>query len=471
MRTLQEAFDYMKNCQTPTGLRNTFHFDVPCGWLNDPNGCIYAYGKYHIFYQFNPFAPNSTGIMYWGHATTQDFFHWEKLPPAIAPDSEYDKTGCWSGGAIVKDGKMYLMYTGNVDGTNHQCMAVSEDEGLTFKKLDCNPIIPLSQIPENGFIYSFRDPHFIQTEDGLYVFIGAKDTKEDCGRVLLYKSKTMTEWEYQGTILRENLMQDPGICECPSYAKCGEYDVIVSSLNCMKTYGKYHRNFASTVGYVGKLDFANAKFDSKNRYLLDYGFDYYAPQVIRHQGRNILVGWMQMWEITYPTAKYNWVGSMSTARELKVVDGVLKIYPVKELDDICTFRENKKVKGKATINKAPLRLKLRLKKTKGEIFRVYDKESNLTLSYDDSTNELVMTRSGNIPTSLSPLQENVTERFCPLNEKEEITLDIVMDTSSVEVFVGEGEGVMTSNIYFEQGEIDFIGDMDVAIFTIADCNK
>lgn len=32
-------------------LRQKYHFEVPCGWCNDPNGFIYWNGSYHLFYQ------------------------------------------------------------------------------------------------------------------------------------------------------------------------------------------------------------------------------------------------------------------------------------------------------------------------------------------------------------------------------------------------------------------------------------
>ena len=55
------------------------------------------------------------GPMHWGHAKSKDLLHWEELPVALAPSESYDKDGCFSGSAIVKDDKLYLLYTGHVD--------------------------------------------------------------------------------------------------------------------------------------------------------------------------------------------------------------------------------------------------------------------------------------------------------------------------------------------------------------------
>ena len=63
--------------------RPAYHMTPYVGWLNDPNGFSYYKGKYHQFYQYNPYdvrwAP-----MHWGHAVSTDLLHWEYLPCALA---------------------------------------------------------------------------------------------------------------------------------------------------------------------------------------------------------------------------------------------------------------------------------------------------------------------------------------------------------------------------------------------------
>ncbi len=36
------------------------------------------------------------------------------LQVALAPDQDYDQNGCFSGSAIVKDNRLWLMYTGHI---------------------------------------------------------------------------------------------------------------------------------------------------------------------------------------------------------------------------------------------------------------------------------------------------------------------------------------------------------------------
>ena len=110
-----------------------YHYRPKKGWMNDPNGLVYFKGYYHAFYQH---APNHEipwqEPMHWGHARTKDFLEWEELPIALTPDTPYDKSGCWSGTAIVKDDKLYLFYAG-ITAESVIAVAVSED-GVNFEK-------------------------------------------------------------------------------------------------------------------------------------------------------------------------------------------------------------------------------------------------------------------------------------------------------------------------------------------------
>lgn len=107
-------------------LRPLFHFTAPVGWINDPNGLIYYKNYYQLYYQYNPYAPHWDN-MHWGHARSKDGLHWEDMPIAMKPDHQYDKTGIFSGSAIEKDDKLYVLYTGHVDEndqiTETQCVA------------------------------------------------------------------------------------------------------------------------------------------------------------------------------------------------------------------------------------------------------------------------------------------------------------------------------------------------------------
>lgn len=114
--------------------------------------------------------------MHWGHAVSEDLLHWEYLPLALAPSEEYDdyrKGGCFSGSAIVHEGKLFLMYTGVTNrGSGNiqtQCIAYSED-GIHFEKYEGNPVI----LPPEGVDgQHFRDPKIWKHKDSYYMVCGA----------------------------------------------------------------------------------------------------------------------------------------------------------------------------------------------------------------------------------------------------------------------------------------------------------
>ena len=97
---LQQARDYEnKNADSITKEeRPSFHVTPPIGWMNDPNGFSVYKGEYHLFFQYHPYSIK-WGPMHWGHYKTKDFIRWERLSAAIAPDSDFDIDGCFSGSA------------------------------------------------------------------------------------------------------------------------------------------------------------------------------------------------------------------------------------------------------------------------------------------------------------------------------------------------------------------------------------
>ena len=144
-------------------LHPSFHLTAGVGWANDPNGFSRFDGAYHLFFQYYPYDVK-WGPMHWGHAKTTDFLHWEFLPCALAPDTPYDKDGCFSGGAIeLPDGRHLLMYTGVrnvrrsngvVDGYQTQCIAIGD--GTDYEKYEGNPVLTAADLPKGGSDIDFR---------------------------------------------------------------------------------------------------------------------------------------------------------------------------------------------------------------------------------------------------------------------------------------------------------------------------
>ena len=308
------------------------HYQPQKGWINDPNGLVYFKGYYHIFYQHSPnhekpwFEP-----MYWGHARTKDFITFEELPIAIAPDMPYDKTGCWSGTAIVKDDTLYLFYAsvrkddgapawddnGRVESVS---MAFSKD-GINFEKYEGNPVI--KTYPVDGG-HNFRDPAVMEKDGKFYLVMATGQPENKVGRLLCYESENLTDWQYKG-ILKE--WQHARYAECPSFLKYGdEFMLCASYVNSDDSNPDDFHHFAIMTG-----DFDGKAFTEKLSGEVDMGPDQYAGQAFTDdKGRNILIAWVPGWS-------YQWdkcIGCMSLPRELTVKDGKIYGYPVKEVQHL-----------------------------------------------------------------------------------------------------------------------------------------
>ncbi len=201
--------------------RPQWHVSAPLGLINDPNGFCYFEGRYQLFFQWNPWAC-SHGAKAWGHVSSDDLIHWQHQPLALAPTEDFEKDGCYSGSAIVKDGQLYLFYTGNVklpagQRTAYQCMAVREQEGR-WRKLG-----PVIELPE-GYTGHVRDPKVWLHQGSYYMVLGAQ-TLERQGVILLYASSDLKSWLLRGEIAgsQRNGLGDFGyMWECPDLFSLGD---------------------------------------------------------------------------------------------------------------------------------------------------------------------------------------------------------------------------------------------------------
>ena len=300
----------------------SIHLAAPTGWINDPNGVSFFQGEYHVFYQHYPYD-SVWGPMHWGHATSRDLIHWQAQPVALAPDQPYDKDGCFSGSAIEKDGKLYLMYTGHlvdeVSGvvTQVQNIAWSED-GVHFEKYAHNPVLTERDLPEDMSRHDFRDPKVFELAGRYYVVIGAR-TIQQKGVVLLYQSDDLVTWQFKSVMLAgDERLGD--MVECPDFFVVDDRHYLL--YNAMNYTDQVTQEFISHKVFLaeGQLDLGTGVFTVKDVRNLDEGFDFYAPQsAVNARGERVMLGWMQAWHRTMPTheQQHLWAGQMSLPRVLE----------------------------------------------------------------------------------------------------------------------------------------------------------
>ena len=299
-----------------------YHITGEKGWINDPNGVIKFKGHYHIFYQHHPYSCE-WGPMHWGHVISDDLIHWSYLPNALTPGDEFDKDGCFSGSCFIYDDKLYIVYTGFIFNEDNekiiqqQCLAYSED-GINFTKLGL--IIGKDNLPNGYASNDFRDP-LVYIDNDTFIMLVAIRKIDGRGNILKYISKDLKKWDFVNEILLND--SDGIMIECPDYVK--DLGVLIHCEQFQKVDGYLHHNIHSNFYDIGEFN-VDDKFISKYQGMIDYGFDFYAPQVIL--GDNILIAWMDMWDRNHPSSQYGFAGSLTIPRYIDVRDDRLYQTPV-----------------------------------------------------------------------------------------------------------------------------------------------
>jgi beta-fructofuranosidase len=438
--------------------RQTFHIQPTTGLLNDPNGFSFYNGEYHLFYQWFPLGPVH-GLKYWYHTKSKDLVHWENVGIAIEPREYFESHGAYSGSAIEHEGELHLLYTGNTRDQNwnrhpYQCLAMM-DECLKIKKYDV-PVI--STIPE-GYTDHFRDPKVWKEEDNFYMIIGAQRTDET-GCVVIYKSDNLTEWEFEGEVKTE--LEDFGyMWECPDYFELNGLGCLVFSPQGISPEGDFFQNIYQSGYVVGeKLNLETKEFEHGEFYELDRGFDFYAPQtMVDGKGRRLLVGWMGLPEIEYPTDSDGWAHCLTLPRELSIKGGKLIQQPVKELYLLRKHESklNGAIKNEMIISEEFSGERYELicefyqndAEEFGIEFRASEDEKTV-LKYDSLKKKLILDRT---QSGEEVGKAYGTIRQCEL-EPGDLKLHLFVDTSSVEIFVNDGQEVFTSRIFPQKNSRD-----------------
>ena len=466
--------------------RPYYHLSSRVGWMNDPNGFSFYDGKYHLFYQYHPYDSH-WGPMHWGHAVTEDLIHWEYLPCAMAPDSDTDRDGCFSGSALtLPDGRHMLMYTGvRKDGGEPdlfgnprlvQQQNLAFGDGISYQKYEQNPVLGREDLPEGGSPFAFRDPRVWQAEDGSYRALCACDNTDGGGQMLLFRSDDALHWSFVKVFAR-NGGRIGKMWECPDFFNLdGQYVLLGSSQDMLPKEFEYH-NGNGTFYMFGDYDPETETFYERSNHAIDYGIDFYAPQtVLAPDGRRIMIGWMQNWDTCNLHVRSTpWFGMMSIPRELTVRNGILYQTPVRELNRLRRaemVHENILIEDRGitlpgvfgrtadmelTIEPAdPARMfrKFAVRFAENEeyhtgvSFRPYENILKIDRKFSGSRRAIIHQRRAEVR-----------------HDRGKLKLRLLIDRYSVEVFVNDGEKVLSATMYTEPGAdgISFHADGSVRI--------
>jgi fructan beta-fructosidase len=407
--------------------RPQFHFSARRGRILDPNGLVYYDGEYHLFFQHFPYALNRTAIRNWGHAVSRDMIHWEELPDAIYTDNlgtvysgcavvdHHNTSGLESGAEKV----IACIYTSASGGNpssrgklTSQSMSYSTDRGRTWTKYPGNPIVP-------NIYGGNRDPKVIWHEPAK-CWIMALFLKND-GTYLLLKSHNLLSWEKLSEIRLPGVMENPDFFELPVD---GDRD---SRRWVFSANGNY---------YVGRFD--GASFTPEGSLRSTPWDGTYAEQTfgdMEDPDRRVQLAYIQGGR--FPGMPF-WT-QMTVPRELTLKRSpggiVLCAEPVKALEQL---RGKKYAWQDKTI---PPGGRLELQGPRGGIFDIIAKiqggaawtlrAGNINMAWDSAAGEMT-----------------VHGRKMPVatGAGEKMTLRVLVDRTSIEVFVNGGRAFMCVDV-------------------------
>lgn len=393
--------------------RPQIHYTQRRGWNNDPNGLIYYEGEYHLFYQHNPYE-RDWGNMHWGHAVSKDLIHWEELPIALFPDEhgtmfsgsaviDYKNTAGFNKGNIPA---MVAVYTADSPEKQVQCIAYSLDKGRTWTKYDGNPVVD-SKAKWNS--HDTRDPKVFWYEPtGKWVMV----LNERDGHSI-YNSDDLKHWTFESHIT--------GFWECPEL-----FELPVDGVTGNKKWVMYG---ASGTYMIGSFD-GRTFVPESGKYYYSTG-TIYAAQTFTNipsgDGRRIQIGWGR---ISHPGMPFNGTMLLPTVLSLRTTKDGIRLFsePIKELEALQIAKGQWK---DLSAEKA------------GELLQPYNHTGSLrirtTLSLSHATNA-----------GLSLYGQNLLDYDMNFNKVNgvfyspedmtsmEISVDIILDRTSVEVFVDGG---------------------------------
>ncbi|WP_425387357.1 glycoside hydrolase family 32 protein [Atopobacter phocae] len=441
------AIDNLKKKSKNDSWRLKYHLIPEIGWLNDPNGAIQFDGTYHIYYQYVPENANG-GKTHWGHMTSKDMVYFNQEPIFISPTEPFDIDGVYSGSGIEKDGKIHFFYTGNVkqpgdndyifSGREQNVVHIVSPDGF---EIQCREVvISYTDFPV-GFSNHIRDPKLFEKNGHYYMILGGR-TNDNRGSILVYDSPNLEEWNYRGTMMEGN--EDQGyMWECPDFFELNDEDILILSPQGILPE-KYQFNNPHAAGYIiGKLDWLTMKLSSETTFQeFDRGFDFYAPHTFEDEsGRRIMWAWMgvgdTMPEYMNPTVARGWQHAMALPRELSIENGKLYQRPLAEYKEIRSNKIKREIGTSDDLSGEVYELLVEMEESKAFHLKL---RQDTELIYDSEILTLKHGKSG----------YGRRKRMTPIDKV--TRLNIFVDTSSIEIFVNDGEFVLTTRVYPDIGQ-------------------
>lgn len=458
---LADSVDFTDN---ETKYRPLYHHTPLYGWMNDPNGMFYKDGRWHLYYQYNPYGSKWQN-MTWGHSVSEDLVNWKHLPLAIEPNGlgsvfsgscvvDHDNTAGFGKDAVI------ALYT-SASTSQMQSLASSTDDGLTFDIFIGNPVLTLES--------EARDPNMFWNErTGEWNLVLAHALDHE---MLFFTSPDLKNWTLRSPFGKGEGAQD-GVWECPDLFRLpvdgtdNTKWMLICNINPGGPFGG-----SATQYFIGDWDGrtftadtdASGKIPTK---WLDYGKDHYATVTWSDapQGRRTAIGWMSNWQYAADVPTMQFRSANTLPREISLfsdADGQIyaSVVPSPEVDAL---------RGKVVDKASGVKL--------GEKPRAYTlpqdnsgvceitldaeahgaKELTFVLSNDEGDKVTMIYDVAGHTFSFDRKESGVvdfSENFpavtvAPTHEVDgSLSLRIFIDRSSIEIFGNDGRFAMTNLVF------------------------
>jgi fructan beta-fructosidase len=443
--------------------RPQFHFSPQQHWTNDPNGLVFFEGEYHLFFQYNPFG-DQWGHMSWGHAVSHDLLHWKELPVALP---EEHGVMIFTGSTVIderntsgfcKGGKpcMVAVYTGHTPAKGSkqaletQNIAYSNDRGRSWTKYRQNPVLDLH-------LSNFRDPKVFWSQQKKRWTMAV--ALPDQHKVRLYASPNLKRWtaisEFGPAGAVGGQWECPELFELPLQGSTETRWVLKVGLNPGGRAGGSGEQYF--VGHFNGQHFRNDNPASLTLWT-DYGKDCYCALIFNGFPKSrspVMIGWMDNWQYASKLPTAPWRGQMTLPRKLSLRRTPAGIRLVQNpLDGLANLRsERTEVNNSLALPERTFQLSVThdLKHTREIGWKLLVKdEAYATVGYDRRKGVVFVDRAPSAETGFS--QDFPQRMEAPLRLPGSVlSLNIVVDRSSVEVFADGGRITMTNLVFPAEG--------------------
>lgn len=324
-----------------------FHIWPNKGLLNDPN-CIFYYKKnLYVMFQHHPQNPEH-GLKSMSLAKTNNFYKFNYHYLVNQPDSKFDYDGVYSGNALLFNKKIVMMYSGNTyhnNGSERLMHVVKANYNLKTNKTVNKKSILTSKDYCNKYTSHFRDPYIFVYKNKNYMLLGAQD-KFLKGTILLFSLDKNFDHPY---LIKEIKLADNNyMIECPNilFNKSNAYLIY-----CPQYSKPLNKNqnlnlvFYSHIKTDILFDKSSKALILKNKTLVDYGPEFYAPQIFKINKSYFLIAWAGRSDsLKYYEVKNGWIHMLTCIRKISFINSDLCFAPINSWKNQIQKSKNRKVK-------------------------------------------------------------------------------------------------------------------------------